>query len=1026
MSGYVNKKFEVVGDLVLSGSSVSDVFEPKDSPPPIRTIITEGATLTGATVTVPALIQNLTLDGTEIEISGGNTIDIADAIPEMDTQLLTLSGTDLSIERGNTVDLSSFYQTMSLLNNQLSITNGNTIDLNVYSQTLSLTGTELTISDGNTVDLTSFLDNVDEQLLSLSGTELTISKGNTVDLATFLDNVDEQTLSLNGTELTISGGNTIDLAAMKQTLSLSGTELAISDGNTVDLAAFLDNLDEQTLTLSGTELTISNGNTVDLAAFLDNLDEQTLSLSGTVLTISNGNTVDLAAMKQTLVLSGTELSISDGNAVDLSSFLDNVDEQTLSLSGTELTISKGNTIDLASLSQDIDNQTLSLSGNTLTISNGNAIDLSTLQSETIAPIFITNITNNNGLIDKQYMSDTVPSNYIISGVTVDDDSNLDVTIEWDGPDDDWMGDAYINGDIVPTNAISRIGDTRRFRSTINVDLEGTETITVSANGGTYQVPVTLLGGGPAITDVAFSALPTYGGHQQAAFFDGDSVQITFTFDTEDVTSISLQGGNGTATSTINNQNITPTAVGDGTSTFTLTTTIDTSLSSTTQVPVIISAKNSFGTEGDTHTSVATIPVRQGPAITNVTFGAYPGSQTELKDNDTITATFEFDSNNVSQVQLASGSSYASSSQTRSVTTTNLSATTTITIDTSVTSAQNQPVRARARASNYGNYSNSTNTVVVNNVGPTYSGWSVSYPTNQSAIKEDELAVVRLTISNVGNSPTYTYSNPRNEITIPDTSVYSVAKNTTGTSSGNYNISSNNFSVSVNRAENNKTTSYSNVVKIVDTLPSISVSSPSNMRSGGAENTSPQTYQITVTSNQQLESFDLAATPGAGTLQGAWNGSNSNRTWRRNIQISDADSKGTHDWINLTALNLSNVTQTNISSGGTYTLAGFVPRTLTMSALSRTRALGTNVQDPTKLSISETFRGSITFDTSIADGTTIDADISSGIDVANKYTIVNSSNLSVVDYNGDTFFYLDRVAVNNNVSGTSVITVEETA
>ena len=97
----------------------------------------------------------------------------------------------------------------------------------------------------------------------------------------------------------------------------------------------------------------------------------------------------------------------------------------------------------------------------------------------------------------------------------------------------------------------------------------------------------------------------------------------------------------------------------------------------------------------------------------------------------------------------------------------------------------------------------------------------------------------------------------------------------------------------------------------------------------------------------------------------------------------------------------------------------------MSALSRTRALGTNVNDPTKLTISETFRGAITFDSSIADGTTIDPDISTGVDVANKYTIVDSSSPAVVDYGGDTFFYLDRVAVNNNVSGTSVITVEET-
>ena len=198
-----------------------------------------------------------------------------------------------------------------------------------------------------------------------------------------------------------------------------------------------------------------------------------------------------------------------------------------------------------------------------------------------------------------------------------------------------------------------------------------------------------------------------------------------------------------------------------------------------------------------------------------------------------------------------------------------------------------------------------------------------------------------------------------------------------------------------------------------------------MRSGGDENTSPQTYQVTVTSDQQLNSFDLQADANGGTLLGSWSGSNSNRTWTRNLQVSDADSKGTFTWQNLAAENLADVTQTTISSGSIYILAGFVARSLTMSPLSRTRSFGTNVNDPTKLTISETFRGSITFDSSIADGTALDSDISSGVDVANKYTIVDSSNPSVVDYGGDTFFYLDRVAVNNNVSGTSVITVEET-
>jgi hypothetical protein len=197
-----------------------------------------------------------------------------------------------------------------------------------------------------------------------------------------------------------------------------------------------------------------------------------------------------------------------------------------------------------------------------------------------------------------------------------------------------------------------------------------------------------------------------------------------------------------------------------------------------------------------------------------------------------------------------------------------------------------------------------------------------------------------------------------------------------------------------------------------------------MKSGGQENTSVQIYQITVTSNQQLGSFDLAATGGAGTLTGSWNGSDSNRTWTRNLQVSDLDDKGEFSWLNLAAVNLSNMTQDTISSGDKYTLSGFVARVLTMSALSRTRHLGTNVGDPTDLTISETFRGGITFDSSIANGSTLDADISTGVDVTNKYTIVDSSNLTVVDHGGDTFFYLDRVAVNNNVSGTSQITVQE--
>lgn len=830
------------------------------------------------------------------------------------------------------------------------------------------------------------------QQLILSDSLLSITDGNTVDLSLALNEIDIQTLSLSADSLSIARGNEIDLSEYKQTLEVvDGDQLSISSGNSVDLSSL-----NQTLSVSGTVLSISDGNDVDLGFLAEELDNQTLSLSDGYLQISNGNSVDLTAMSQTLSVSGTTLTISDGNSVDL-----------------------------GDLSDDLDNQKLSISGNVISLTNGGEISLEHLES--YAPIFVTNVNNNNGLINREYVTDTVPANKIISGFTVDDDSNLDVTIEWDGPIDDWMGDVFINNQPVPTNTASQLGNTRRFTATVNVDLEGAETLSISGNGFTQQIPVTLLGGGPGVVDVQFGELPTYGGVQQAMFLDGDTVQVTATFDTVDVESITIYSGTSTATTsqTFNNVNVTDN--GDGTSSYVFTATIDTSDTTVTNRPIQISAKNSFGTQGDTHTSIETIPVRKGAEITNVSFGSYPGIQTELKDNDTISVTLTFDTNNVSQVQFNSGGNYASAYQTKSVSVNNLIATITMTIDTNVTTPQQQSVQVRAKTSNgqYGVYHTSVDKLTVNNAGPLFSGFNASYPTNQSAVQSGDTADVTLNITSVGNSPTYTYSDPTGQLSIPDTTSYTATKTITANNSGVYNISSTNYRVVVVRAENNKSATYTNNIKVADVLPTLTVSgNSSSFRSGGDENTSTQTYQITVTSNQQLTSFNMDAAGSAGTFLGSWSGSNSNRTWTRNIQISDADTKGSFDFQNVAAINLANETQTS-ASNTQYTLAGFVQRSLTMNALSRTRALGTNVTDPTNITASETFRGAITFDNTIADGTAIDSDISTGIDIANKFTIVDSSDTSVVDYSGDTIFYLDRTAVNNNVSGTSVITIEET-
>jgi hypothetical protein len=192
-------------------------------------------------------------------------VDDADSDPNNEIQDISLTGTDLSISGGSTVDLST-------------VQDGTGTD----DQTLTLVGTDLTIESGNTVDLSTIQDGTgtDDQNLtgaSLTGTTLQIDiesgTSATVDLAGLQDGTgtDDQTLTLTGTDLSIESGNTVDLSTIQdgtgtddQTLSLAGNTLGIESGNSVDLSGYLDNTDAQTLSLSGSDLSISGGNTITL------------------------------------------------------------------------------------------------------------------------------------------------------------------------------------------------------------------------------------------------------------------------------------------------------------------------------------------------------------------------------------------------------------------------------------------------------------------------------------------------------------------------------------------------------------------------------------------------------------------------------------------------------------------------------------------------------------------------------------------------------------------------------------------
>lgn len=200
----------------------------------------------------------------------------ADSDPNNEIQDISLSGTDLSISGGSIVDLSA-------------ISSVDTDD-----QTLSLTGTELAIIDGNTVDLSPLItEDSDDQLLTLDGTNLSIEDGNVVDLSSLPSvDTDDQTLSLVGTGLIIEDGNEVDLATLVedadadpvneiQDLHIETNVLSITGkvgATPVDLTPYKDNTDDQDLVLTENTLSLTNdATTVDLSGYLDNTDEQNLA-----------------------------------------------------------------------------------------------------------------------------------------------------------------------------------------------------------------------------------------------------------------------------------------------------------------------------------------------------------------------------------------------------------------------------------------------------------------------------------------------------------------------------------------------------------------------------------------------------------------------------------------------------------------------------------------------------------------------------------------------------------------------------
>lgn len=204
-------------------------------------------------------IQDISLTGTDLTISGGSTVDLsviqdgvndADADPNNEIQAISFSNDTLYLSNGGQVYLGAYgvdlvndadadpnneIQAISFSNDTLYLSNGGQVYLGAYGIDNVVDADADPTNElqswstlpGIPGDFADNIDNVDDadndpnneiQDISLTGTDLTISSGSTVDLSVVQDGVDDadndpnnelQVLSTNGDTIFISNGNYI-------------------------------------------------------------------------------------------------------------------------------------------------------------------------------------------------------------------------------------------------------------------------------------------------------------------------------------------------------------------------------------------------------------------------------------------------------------------------------------------------------------------------------------------------------------------------------------------------------------------------------------------------------------------------------------------------------------------------------------------------------------------------------------------------------------------------------------------------
>lgn len=436
---------------------------------------------------------------------------------------------------------------------------------------------------------------------------------------------------------------------------------------------------------------------------------------------------------------------------------------------------------------------------------------------------------------------------------------------------------------------------------------------------------------------------------------------------------------------------------------------------TTQTVVVEHAE---GVQDGVDVTVAPLPVITSLLISNT----YPNvGQNEHAAGQTFTVTIEADVP-FSNVQFESSSTNAVVAGSSTVTS-STSATLTVTAADRGQVSQLLSVIARIRSdsglwsayydSATGGSTDGVNIVRLNNVQPSVTIGTITYPASQQALKGNETATVNVTYVNVNS---VTWSSPNLDLSV--TSPSSTGNKTVTRINGSYNIATNNLQVIARRTANNTTTTVSAVVWIANTAPTITVTTPAaRLRSGGGYDSVTQNHTITLTASQRLLGGADAPTmsASAGAFSTAFSTADNGVTWTRTLQIGDSVTKGSASFSALVAKNLAGLSVTTITTGATYTVGGFVKRTVPFSAWPNREAfINTNVVDVTKVRVTNLSKG--------ASGSLNGVYVASLSDTVDGFTITQPT--STFNATGNRVRNNDLANASSNTSGTLQFEIEE--